>query len=56
MADLESQIRELWERADRLDPSDTETADVVRSAVAMLDRGEARVAELRELGGMDWIT
>ena len=46
MADLESQIRELWERADRLDPSDTEAAEVVRSAVGLLDRGEARVAEL----------
>jgi 2,3,4,5-tetrahydropyridine-2-carboxylate N-succinyltransferase len=46
MADLESQIRDLWERADAVDPSDTDAAEVVRSAVAMLDRGEARVAEL----------
>ena len=46
MADIESQIRELWERADRVDPSDAEAAEVVRSAVALLDRGEARVAEL----------
>jgi 2,3,4,5-tetrahydropyridine-2-carboxylate N-succinyltransferase len=46
MADLESQIRELWDRADRLDPSDTEAAEVVRSAVQLLDSGEARVAEL----------
>jgi 2,3,4,5-tetrahydropyridine-2-carboxylate N-succinyltransferase len=46
MADLESQIKELWDRADGVDPSDTEATDVVRSAVALLDRGEARVAEL----------
>src|SRR6516162_2047738 len=46
MADLESQIRELWERADRVDPSDREAVDVVRSAVALLDSGQARVAEL----------
>jgi 2,3,4,5-tetrahydropyridine-2-carboxylate N-succinyltransferase len=46
MADLESQIRELWERADRIDPSDREAVDVVRSAVALLDSGQARVAEL----------
>jgi 2,3,4,5-tetrahydropyridine-2-carboxylate N-succinyltransferase len=46
MADLESQVRELWERADRVDSSDAEAVDVVRSAVALLDRGEARVAQL----------
>jgi 2,3,4,5-tetrahydropyridine-2-carboxylate N-succinyltransferase len=46
MADLEAQIKELWERGDGLDPSDTEAADAVRAAVALLDRGEARVAEL----------
>jgi 2,3,4,5-tetrahydropyridine-2-carboxylate N-succinyltransferase len=46
MADLEAQIRELWERRDGLDPSDTDAADVVRAAVGLLDRGEARVAEL----------
>jgi 2,3,4,5-tetrahydropyridine-2-carboxylate N-succinyltransferase len=46
MADLESQIREIWDRADGVNPSDAEAVEVVRSAVAMLDRGEARVAEL----------
>jgi 2,3,4,5-tetrahydropyridine-2-carboxylate N-succinyltransferase len=46
MADIEAQIRELWERSDRLDSSDTEAAQVVRAAVDLLDRGEARVAEL----------
>jgi 2,3,4,5-tetrahydropyridine-2-carboxylate N-succinyltransferase len=46
MADLESQIRELWERRGSLGPSDADAAAVVRSAVDLLDRGEARVAEL----------
>jgi 2,3,4,5-tetrahydropyridine-2,6-dicarboxylate N-succinyltransferase len=46
MADLESQIRELWERRDQLDPGDTDAAAVVHAAVDLLDRGEARVAEL----------
>jgi 2,3,4,5-tetrahydropyridine-2-carboxylate N-succinyltransferase len=46
MADLEAQIKELWERSDGLDPSDEDAADVVRAAVGLLDRGEARVAEL----------
>jgi 2,3,4,5-tetrahydropyridine-2-carboxylate N-succinyltransferase len=46
MADLEAQIKELWERGAGLDPSDSEAAEVVRAAVGMLDRGEARVAEL----------
>jgi 2,3,4,5-tetrahydropyridine-2-carboxylate N-succinyltransferase len=46
MADLESQIQELWERRDSLDPSDADAAGVVRAAIELLDRGEARVAEL----------
>jgi 2,3,4,5-tetrahydropyridine-2,6-dicarboxylate N-succinyltransferase len=46
MADLESQIRELWEQQDRLDPSDAAAVEVVHAAVDLLDRGEARVAEL----------
>lgn len=45
MADLESQIRELWERRDTLGPDDTDAAVLIRSAVDLLDRGEARVAE-----------
>jgi 2,3,4,5-tetrahydropyridine-2,6-dicarboxylate N-succinyltransferase len=46
MADLESQIRELWEQRDTLQPSDAGARDVVRAAVDLLDRGETRVAEL----------
>jgi 2,3,4,5-tetrahydropyridine-2-carboxylate N-succinyltransferase len=46
MADLEAQIKDLWERSDGLDPSDSYAVEVVRAAVGLLDRGEARVAEL----------
>jgi 2,3,4,5-tetrahydropyridine-2-carboxylate N-succinyltransferase len=45
VADLESQIRELWERRDGLSPEDRDAAAVVREAVGLLDSGEARVAE-----------
>lgn len=46
MADLEAQIKELWERRDSLGPDDVDEAAVVRSAIDLLDRGEVRVAEL----------
>jgi len=46
MADLESQIRELWERRDQLSPDDADAAATVREAVGLLDSGEGRVAEL----------
>ncbi len=55
MAGLESEIHELWERRDTLDadgadgadgPDGAEAAATVRRAVELLDRGEARVAEL----------
>jgi 2,3,4,5-tetrahydropyridine-2-carboxylate N-succinyltransferase len=46
MADLESQIRELWERREALGPGDRDAVDLVHSAVDLLDTGEARVAEL----------
>jgi 2,3,4,5-tetrahydropyridine-2-carboxylate N-succinyltransferase len=46
MADLESQIGDLWDRRDSLGPDDEEEAEVIRAAVTLLDRGEARVAEL----------
>jgi len=45
MADLESKVRELWERREALGPDDRDAAEVVRTAVGLLDRGEARVAE-----------
>jgi 2,3,4,5-tetrahydropyridine-2-carboxylate N-succinyltransferase len=46
MADPESQIRELWERREDLGPDDADAVAVVHSAIDLLDRGEARVAEL----------
>jgi len=46
MADLQSQIEELWARAEGLDPSDTDALAVVSEAIDHLDRGTARVAEV----------
>lgn len=58
MADLESQIRELWERRDELSPDATDAAAIVREAVGLLDSGEARVAQLGPDGSPvvnDWL-
>ena len=44
MADLQSQIEELWERRGELSPADTDAAKVVEEAIDLLDNGEARVA------------
>lgn len=46
MADLESRIRELWDRRADLGPDDREAAAIVESAIDLLDRGEARIAEI----------
>jgi 2,3,4,5-tetrahydropyridine-2,6-dicarboxylate N-succinyltransferase len=46
MADLESAIDALWPRIDELDPSDADALEVVTQAIDLLDRGEARVAEV----------
>jgi 2,3,4,5-tetrahydropyridine-2,6-dicarboxylate N-succinyltransferase len=46
MADLQSQIEELWSRASELGPSDSDALAVVSQAIDLLDRGEARVAEV----------
>ena len=46
MADLPSQIEELWARVGELSPADTDALGVVTQAVDLLDRGEARVAEV----------
>jgi 2,3,4,5-tetrahydropyridine-2-carboxylate N-succinyltransferase len=45
MADLTSQIEELWLRASELGPKDEDALKVVTDAVGLLDSGEARVAE-----------
>jgi len=46
MADLRAQIEELWERRAELTSADTDAADVIREAIDLLDRGEARVADV----------
>jgi len=46
MADLQAQIDELWDRRGGLTPADHDALAVVREAVALLDCGEARVAEV----------
>ena len=46
MADLQSQIEELWGRAAELDPADTDELAVVSTAIDLLDAGTARVAEI----------
>ena len=46
MADLQSQIEDLWERRSSLAAGDADAMAVVREAVDLLDRGEARVAEV----------
>ena len=46
MSDLQSQIEELWARRDELGPSDVDARNAVHRAIDLLDKGEARVAEL----------
>ena len=48
MADLRSRIEELWDRRQELAPGDAEADATVREAVDLLDRGDARVAEVVE--------
>jgi 2,3,4,5-tetrahydropyridine-2-carboxylate N-succinyltransferase len=46
MGELRARIEELWEGRDTIDVSDPEVRSTVLSAVDLLDRGEARVAEV----------
>ncbi len=46
MADLEATITELWDRRTELSPDDDEANRPILEAVRLLDRGEARVAEI----------
>ena len=46
MADLASQIDDLWDLRADLSAKDTDAAATVHEAVDLLDRGEARVAEV----------
>jgi 2,3,4,5-tetrahydropyridine-2-carboxylate N-succinyltransferase len=46
MADLQSQIEALWERAGELGPADADALATVTEAIELLDSGVARVAEV----------
>jgi 2,3,4,5-tetrahydropyridine-2-carboxylate N-succinyltransferase len=46
MADLQSRIEELWTRVSELTPDDGDALWVVTEAIELLDRGEARIAEV----------
>ena len=46
MSDLREQIEALWDRAGELGPDDAAALGVVTEAIDLLDRGEARVAEV----------
>lgn len=46
MADLESRIRELWDRRSELGRGDVDAKVAVNEAIDLLDRGEARVADM----------
>jgi 2,3,4,5-tetrahydropyridine-2-carboxylate N-succinyltransferase len=50
VADLASQIDDLWEHRTELSPADGDARAVVEEAIGLLDRGEARVAELDDDG------
>ncbi len=57
MTDLETSIRELWDRRDELSPADTDAVAVVHTAIDALDDGSARVAEIvdGEVVVHDWL-
>ncbi len=57
MTDLETSIRELWDRRDELSPADTDAVAVVHTAINALDDGSARVAEIvdGEVVVHDWL-
>jgi 2,3,4,5-tetrahydropyridine-2-carboxylate N-succinyltransferase len=46
VTDLQERIEELWERRSELSPRDMEAVVVVEEAIALLDSGRARVAEV----------
>jgi len=57
MADLQSQIDDLWEKRDALTPGDPEAGQIILDAVTLLDTGQARVAEVidDEVVVHDWL-
>lgn len=58
MADLAALIDDLWDRRANLGPADTDAAGTIRAAIDLLDRGEARVAEIDGAGAVvvhEWL-
>ncbi|HEX3794615.1 MAG TPA: 2,3,4,5-tetrahydropyridine-2,6-dicarboxylate N-succinyltransferase [Acidimicrobiales bacterium] len=51
MADLAARIDELFERRSELSPRDTDAAALVEEVIALLDSGQARVAEIDSSSG-----
>jgi 2,3,4,5-tetrahydropyridine-2-carboxylate N-succinyltransferase len=50
VADLAALVDDLWERRAELEPGDPDVGQVLLDAVGLLDRGEARVAEVDDSG------
>ncbi len=46
MGDLQTEIEELWARRDEVRATDVDARNVVHRAIELLDKGEARVAEV----------
>ncbi len=50
MAELRDQIIDLWNTRETLDPNNSDARTVVDQAIALLDAGEARIAEMNDAG------
>lgn len=50
VTELQHQIEDLWDHRDSLEAGDDSAISMVREAIDMLDRGEARVAEICDDG------
>ncbi len=58
LAELESQILSVWDRRDSVDSTAISERNLVFSVLGRLDRGELRVAEVREDGSLlvhEWV-
>jgi len=51
VADLQTQIAELWDRRAELSPSDGDAVSVVHEVIDLLDGGEVRAAEIDSASG-----
>ena len=58
MTDLQERIENLWEGRQDTPVDDVEANTTIHEAIGLLDRGEVRVAELDEQGGVlvnEWL-